>query len=275
MSSYEREYAEIPGCRTALYDTGAGGRPTLVFVHGIGGAKVVWTPVLDLLPESWRLVAYDYRGGGESEEAEPGPLSVGEWSADLGALLEERRVEGPVVLVGHSLGATIALQFALDRPEVPSALVLIGAEAAIGRLGPMMLERARSIEEDGIGGWITGPWRARPPFSRRTQRERPEIIDEYAKMLYLTGPERYVKAVRAIAESPDLSPSLGDITVPALVLIGAEDDRTTPEVGWQLARQLADGRGVELPEVGHTLSYEAPERVAEEIARFVGERGLS
>lgn len=274
MSGYERQYAEIPGCRIALFDTGEGS-PTLVFVHGIGGSKDVWVPVLDMLPRSWRLIAYDYRGGGESQEAEPGPLSVAEWSADLGHLLAARKVHGPIVLVGHSLGATIVLQFAIEHPEVPSALVLVGAQAALCRLGPMMLERARSIEEEGIDGWVTGPWREHPPFSLRTQREHPEIIDEYSKMLYLTGPERYVRAVQAITESPDLSEAIGAISKPALVLIGAEDDRTTPEAGRSLTRGLAAGRAIELPDVGHTLSYEAPGRVAAEITAFVTECGLT
>ncbi len=94
-------------------------------------------------------------------------------------------------------------------------------------------------------------------------------------MLYLTGAERYVRAVRAIAESPDLSSSLGAISQPALVLIGAEDDRTTPEAVGTLVRGLADGRGVEVPDVGHTLSYEAPERVTEEIVAFLGTYGLT
>jgi pimeloyl-ACP methyl ester carboxylesterase len=274
MRTFTREYDEIDGCRIALWDTGPGEGPTLVFVHGIGGAKAVWLPVLDLLPPEWRLIAYDYRGGGESEEDEPRPLSVGRWTSDLGALLGLRRVEEPVVLVGHSLGATIVLKFAIDHPEVPAAIVLVGAEAALCRLGPVMLERARAIEETGIDGWVRGPWRAAPPFSKRTQHERPELVDEYSKMLYLTGPERYLRAVTAIDESPDLSPFLSAVTVPALVLIGGEDDRTTPEVGWTLADGLPNGRGVELPDVGHTLSYEAPAKVSDEIVRLVREHGL-
>jgi pimeloyl-ACP methyl ester carboxylesterase len=274
MRTYLREYADIDGCRTALWDTGPGTGPTLVFVHGIGGAKTVWSPVLELLPPEWRLIAYDYRGGGETEEDKPARLSVARWVSDLETLIGARGVEAPVVLVGHSLGATIVLQFALDRPSVPSAIVLVGAEAALCRLGPVMLERARAIEETGVDGWVRGPWRAAPPFSNRTQAERPELIDEYSKMLYLTGAERYVRAVTAIADSPDLSGSIGAIGVPALVLIGGEDDRTTPEVGWQLAGALPNGRGVELADVGHTLSYEAPRQVAEEITAFVREHGL-
>jgi len=278
MTTFTRQYAELDGCRLALYDTGGSGGPTLVFVHGIGGARTVWIPVLERLPESWRLVAYDYRGGGESEEDAQSagrPLSVAQWASDLEALLDERGVTGPLVVVGHSLGATIALQFALDRPGRADAIVLVGAEAALCRLGAVMQERARSIAETGVDGWVKGPWRAAPPFSRRTQAERPEIIDEYSTMLYQTGAERYIRAVDAIAASPDFSDRLSEITVPVLVLIGGEDDRTTPEVGWALANGLPAGRGVELPEVGHTLSYEAPERVAEEIERFVAEHGLS
>ena len=278
MISFTTEYAPLAGCRIALWDTGpleGSSGPTLIFVHGIGGAKVVWRPVLELLPSSWRLIAYDYRGGGESEEDETNPLSVAEWTSDLSQLLELRGAQDKPVLVGHSLGASIVLQFALDHPDVPGALVLVGAEAGLCRLGPMMKERARAIVETGVDGWVKGPWRAAPPFSKTTQANRPEIIDEYSRMLYLTGGERYLRAVTAIAESPDLTGSLGRIGVPVLVLIGGEDDRTTPEMGWALARGLPNARGVEIPDVGHTLSYEAPDRVAAEIVQFLGERGLS
>jgi len=275
VPSWQTEYAALGDCRIALYDTGPSDGATIVFSHGIGGAKSVWIPVLEHLPKSWRLIAYDYRGGGESEETVSQPLSLHQWAIDLKALLGERQVESSPVLVGHSLGASIVLQFTLDWPDVPGALVLIGAEAGLCRLGPMMQERSRAIVESGIDGWIKGPWRAAPPFSKATQTNYPDMIDKYSEMLYLTGADRYLRAVTAIAESPDLTEHLGGIAVPTLVLIGGEDDRTTPEAGWDLVAGLPSARGVEVADVGHTLSYEAPERVVGELVQFVREHDLA
>lgn len=264
------EYSELSDCRIALYDSNPAGAPAVVFVHGIGGSKAVWAPVLPILPEAWRIIAYDYRGGGESEETAPRKLALELWASDLRALLDARGVAGPVVLVGHSLGASIVLQFALTHPSSAVGLVLVGAQADICALGPLMQARADSILQGGVTGWVAGPWRAAPPFSKATMAARPEIIDEYAEMLHLTGAERYVRAVTAIAESPDLRGELGSISVPSLIVIGSDDDRTTPQAGWELVARLPDARGVELADVGHTVSFEAPERLAQELVIFVG-----
>jgi pimeloyl-ACP methyl ester carboxylesterase len=267
--SPETESVGIGDCSIALYDIRSPSRPPVVFLHGIGCSKAVWSRVLGRLPEEWRLIAYDSRGAGESKESSPGPLSLEVYAADLRALLHARAAEDRPVLVGHSLGASVALQFALTWPDVPAALVLIGAEAGLCRLGAMMQERASAIAVSGMRGWIEGPWRKAPPFSEASVAAEPGLLDTYAQMLYQTGAERYARAVAAIIESPDLTGSVGRIELPSLVLIGGHDDRTLPSFGWQLAELLPNGRGVELPNVGHTLPMEAPQRVAEELITFV------
>lgn len=262
-------YVELEGCRISFSDTGPDSGTTLVFIHGIGCSKTVWGPVLERLPASWRLIAYDLRGAGRSEESLERHLDLDLWAEDLSQLLPAWEVTGRAVVVGHSLGASIALQFALSYPELPGALALLGAEASLCRLGPLMQERASAIAATGIDGWVTGPWRKAPPFSEASRAAHPAMVDEYSEMLYETGAERYLRAVDAIAESPDLTARLPEVTHPTLVLIGGDDDRTLPEYGWKLAEALPNGRGVELPHVGHTLSFEAPERVSEELVAFV------
>jgi 3-oxoadipate enol-lactonase len=268
--SPETEHVSIGDCGIALYDIRSGNRPPVVFLHGIGCSKAVWSRILGRLPEEWRLIAYDSRGAGESKESSPGPLSLDLYVSDLRALLHARGAEDRPVLVGHSLGASVVLQFALTWPEIPAALVLIGAEAGLCRLGAMMQERASAIAASGMRGWIEGPWRKAPPFSEASRAAEPGLVDTYAQMLYQTGAERYARAVTAIVESPDLTGFVGRIELPALVLIGGDDDRTLPRFGRELAERLPNGRAVELPNVGHTLPMEAPGQVAEELIRFVG-----
>jgi pimeloyl-ACP methyl ester carboxylesterase len=269
-NEWPTEWTDLGDARVALFDLRRRGDPTVIFLHGIGCSKAIWTPVVRRLPDDWRVISCDLRGGGQSEESSPGKLSLSLWSSDLRAVLTTRGVSGAPIIVGHSLGASIALQFALDYPTVPAALVLIGAEASLCRLGPLMQERASAIVAGGIDAWVKGPWRQAPPFSAASRERLPSVLDEYATMLYLTGAERYLRCAEAIAQSPDLSEELGGIELPALVLIGGADDRTLPERGWDLAERLPYGRGIELPRIGHTLPMEAPERVAGEITDFVG-----
>lgn len=267
--SPQTEYVTVGDSSIAVWDIRPDGAPPIVFLHGIGCSKDVWSRILPRLPDEWRLIAYDQRGAGESKEAFEQPLSVELMADDLHALLQARAAEDRPVIVGHSLGASVALQFALTWRDVPAGLVLIGAEAGLCRLGPMMAERAAAITATGMQSWIDGPWRKAPPLSKASRAAEPGIVDIYAQMLHQTGPERYIRAVTAIANSPDLSDVVHLIEVPALVLIGGDDDRTLPRYGWDLAERLPSARGVELPNVGHTLPMEAPQRVAEEIIAFV------
>jgi pimeloyl-ACP methyl ester carboxylesterase len=267
--SPETERFAIDDCSIALHDIRSWNRRPVVFLHGIGCSKAVWSRVLGRLPDEWRLIAYDNRGAGESRESSLRPLSLDLYASDLRALLHARGVEDRPVIVGHSLGASVALQFALTWPDVPAALVLLGAEAGLCRLGAMMQDRAAVIAANGMRAWIEGPWRNAPPFSETSRAAEPELMEIYAQMLYQTGAERYTRAVTAIVDSPDLTGSLGRIDLPVLVLIGGDDDRTLPRFGWELAERLPNGDGVELPKIGHTLPMEAPERVAEELIAFV------
>src|SRR5581483_5335419 len=80
----------------------------VVLVHGLGASSVLWSRIRDGLGPGYRVVLLDLRGAGETHELEPKELSLGTWANDLGSVLAALGIERPV-LVGHSLGASIAL----------------------------------------------------------------------------------------------------------------------------------------------------------------------
>ena len=172
-------------------------------------------------------------------------------------------------LVGHSLGASVALRYALERPDDVHALVLIGAEADLSNLAPRMLLSAERIEELGLAAWVEAYWAKNPPFSDTSLGRDPSILDEYRGLLLQNDPVDYVRQCRAIAAAESLAGRLGEVMQPVLVLIGGSDDRTLPEHGRQLARALPDAQVVELEGVGHTLPMEAPDATALAIRSFL------
>jgi pimeloyl-ACP methyl ester carboxylesterase len=97
--------------------------PAIVCVHGLTANHTCWASVADLLSPAHRLIAYDLRGRGESDKPEEG-YSLALHNEDLEGLLDHFRLES-AVLIGHSLGAHIALRFAAMRPERVSKLVLV------------------------------------------------------------------------------------------------------------------------------------------------------
>ena len=242
----------------------------VVLVHGLGLQGSLWDRVCAGFDPGYRLVRIDLRGSPPTRELERSELSLGRWAADVGAVLDALELDRPVV-VGHSLGAAIALKLVLDRPEGVRALVLIGAEADLSNLAPRMLASAERIENGGLQAWIEGSWAQNPPFSRTSLQREPAILDEYRDLLLENDPADYVRQCRAIASAESLSGRLAEVGPPTLVVVGSEDDRTLPAHGRELARQIPRARLVELQDVGHTIPLEAPTATAEAIERFIAE----
>ncbi len=243
------------------------GRP-VVLVHGLGLSGALWNRMRDSFGEGYRLVLVDLRGAGRSRERERTELSLARWADDLGEVVRELELDRPV-LVGHSLGASIVMKYALERPDDAGPLVLIGAEANLSNLAPRMLAAAERIESAGLQTWVDEFWSKNPPFSQASLRRDPSILDEYRTRLLENDTIDYVRQCRAIASAESLAGRLGDVEQPALVVVGADDDRTLPEHGRQLANAMPRARLVELADVGHTMPLEAPDETAKAITDFL------
>lgn len=97
--------------------------PTLVCVHGLTANHTCWESLADVLSPDFRLIAYDLRGRGDSDKPATG-YSLAHHARDLLGLLDHYAV-GRAVVVGHSLGAAIALSFAVHHPDRLARLVLV------------------------------------------------------------------------------------------------------------------------------------------------------
>jgi pimeloyl-ACP methyl ester carboxylesterase/quercetin dioxygenase-like cupin family protein len=244
--------------------------PPLVLVHGLGLSGALWNRFCDAFGAGHTIVRLDYRGTPRSREAERTELTLARWAADLGAVTDGLGLERPAI-VGHSLGASIALKHALERPDGVGALVLIGGEADLSNLAPRMQLSAERIESMGLEQWVADFWSQNPPFSTPSLDRDATMLDEYRDLLLENDPVDYVRQCRAIAAAESLSGRLGEVGHPVLVVVGGLDDRTIPEHGRQLAAALPNSRLVELPDAGHSIPMEAPEATAEAVAGFLAE----
>jgi pimeloyl-ACP methyl ester carboxylesterase/quercetin dioxygenase-like cupin family protein len=243
------------------------GRP-VVLVHGLGLSGALWNRMRDSFGEGCRLVLVDLRSAGRSRELERRELTLARWAADLGEVVRRLELDRPV-LVGHSLGASIVIKYALERPDEAGPLVLIGAEADLSELAPRMLAAAERIESIGLPTWVDEFWSKNPPFSQSSLRRDPSILDEYRAQLLENDTIDYVRQCRAIASAESVAGRLGEVEQPVLVVVGADDDRTLPEHGRQLANAIPRARLVELADVGHTMPLEAPDETAKAINDFL------
>ncbi len=106
-----------------LHTETSGSGPTVLFVHGLDSTAAVWRPVIDLLADH-PCVAVDLPGHGRSPTStDPDDYSRESVLHDLDEIMGS--LDGPVVLVGHSLGGYLGMAYALTRPKALTGLVLV------------------------------------------------------------------------------------------------------------------------------------------------------
>jgi pimeloyl-ACP methyl ester carboxylesterase len=119
------EFLEFPvdgATLGALRWSGLLGAPTVVAVHGVSANAWAWDPIAHHLAGAADLVALDLRGRGRSY-GQPGPYGIDRHAADVVSIIEQ--LGGPVVIVGHSMGAAVAQMAAEQRPALVRDLLLI------------------------------------------------------------------------------------------------------------------------------------------------------
>ena len=115
------------GVRLEIAEKGPRGGTPIVMLHGITDSRHSFDPVWDHLPNDWHAIAVSQRGHGASDKR-PERYSTPDFAADI-ALLAQVLDLPPMVVVGHSMGSSVALQLAGDRPDVVHAVVGIGTFA--------------------------------------------------------------------------------------------------------------------------------------------------
>jgi len=240
----------------------------VVLVHSALGDARMWGPLVPHLGDL-RAVTYDLRGHGEQAF----PAEEYSLAADLLDLLEERRI-GRCSLVGSSLGGRIALEAALHAPDRVSALVLISSgldvEVSGGELSACEAEEERLIDAGQLDAavdlnlrfWVDGP--------RREEGASGEATRTLVRsMLRRAFEAQHEVDAAEIPLEPRLAERLGEIDVPALVVVGREDAAEMQEISRRIARDLPQAELVELDGLAHLPSLEAPERVGPLVHGFL------
>jgi pimeloyl-ACP methyl ester carboxylesterase len=245
----------------AFTDVGAG--PPVLLVHGQPGSRADWLQVVPLLSNDHRVISVDRPGYGASGGDAVGLLENAEL---LWQLLEERSAIGATV-VGHSLGAGIALAMA-ERSLGVGALVLVGAAGVQGTVG--LLDRVLALRFAGTVG-ITGARRLVRGLGCHASGPIGMAVDGWGP----TSGASFTREQRALLrEQTVLDGALDAITVPTTVVVGSRDRVVSPKAQRALAGRIAGARLIELHGKGHLIPHHEPERLAE-IVRAASHRATS
>lgn len=272
LQGFSERWLDAPGVRLRYYVGGAG--PPLVLVHGLTGAASNFAELAPLLGRRARVLIPELPGHGGSAPLPAAP-SLDPY-ADRVLTVMEREGMAPAVLVGHSLGALVALRLAMRRPEAVRGLVLAGAagiasatrwaEFWIMTFGYLKLGRKLAPHRERFA-------RARllryVPFGYWGASD-PPALSERAVTGFLAGPELHtdtMSAGRALVRD-DPRVDLERVRCPALVLWGARDRQVPVADAFEYARRLRAPLRV-IADCGHLLVGERPDACAHAIGEFL------
>ena len=239
--------------------------PAVMFSNSLGTDLRVWDDLIPHLPQGLRLVRYDKRGHGLSEET-PGPYAIETLADDAAALIDALGL-GRVVFVGLSIGGLIGQSLAARRPDLLAGLVISNSAAKIGDAA-MWGARIGAIRENGLAS-IGGPTMERwfSPAFRAKERDGP-----WRRMLARQPQEGYIACCEAIAGA-DLSAAARDLGLPVQVIAGGHDGSTPPDLVRATADLIPGARFDVIDEAAHLPCVEAPAAHAALLSRFLKDIG--
>ena len=260
--------------------------PTFVLLHGFGSSAYTWHSVLDTFGALGRVVAFDRPAFGLTERPLPETWRKNPYTLEaqveltLG-FMDELGIED-AVLVGNSAGATVAAGVALAQPEHVSGLVVVsgaiydeGSRSRLSRL-PM-----RAPQIDRIGPLVTRQLAGEQgtAFLRSAWSDSDKLdeasLEAYRKPLQVDDWDRALWEYTKASRPPGLEDELERLTLPVLVVTGADDKLIAPSLSEKLANELPDANLAVLDGCGHLPQEECPEPFMDAVRSWLSETGLT
>ncbi|MEZ4859833.1 MAG: alpha/beta fold hydrolase [Caldilineaceae bacterium] len=249
-------YAPVNG--TELYYETLGEGSPLILIHGGQLDRRMWDEQFRVFAQSHRVIRYDVRDHGLSKC----PAGAYAHHEDLQGLLEHLQI-GQATLMGLSLGALIAIDFALVHPDKVNALLLVSpglsgyaapSEQVLANHAQMIKAweagDMESVVEYFLRSWVDGP--------QRTQAQVDALVRERVRSMAL---ERIIQGPSEGEPQPLTPPALdrlGEIHVPTLVVVGDLDMPDILAIAEILVGGIATAERTVMPGVAHMANMEHP-----------------
>lgn len=273
-------FVERDGARLHYLVSGRTHAPTVLLLHALGSSADAWQAQLPALERAFRVLRIDTRGHGRSGYLDGATgtsaavlhRSIADYGADVLAVLDALRIDR-AHWCGLSMGGMVAMWAASQEPTAAGGaalaqrvgrLVLANTSA---HLGPHELwdSRIETVLRDGlapIADSVGERW-----FGAEFRAAHPQVVEAAAQRVRDTSPRGYVEACVAIRDM-DQCAALAAITVPTLVIAGAQDVATPIEHAEYLVEHI---RGADLAvlDAGHMAAAEQPEEFTDLLLDFL------
>ena len=239
----------------------------VVLIHGVGMGASIWAPQIVALSQDFDVVAYDMLGHGGSS-LPPADTRLLDYADQLRSLINFLELERPHI-VGHSMGALVALEFALTHPACLSSVTALNAVfCRTPEQRSAVLSRAETLEGVGEQGSNEGT------IARWFGCPVPEKLAEQAEivrgLLTSVDPVGYARTYRLFAQSDEAHKGrLEDLAVPALFMTGELDPNSAPAMSQAMAEAAPQGRCDIIPGVRHMMAVTNPDEVNARLRTFL------
>ncbi len=254
---------DVDGLRLHAVEAGEG--EPILLLHGWGACTPFWKETMAALAARGRVIAFDWPGFGDSEAPPGAPCTIDGYAALLGRVMDVLGLAA-ATLIGHSMGASIALTFALAHPERVRRIVSVCAPVD----GPTAFPWTTVVLSWPILRWFAYVL-SRVGWIRRLFTGRfthavpmyPEVLDAFGRASY----PAVVETVRSMRRL-DLAGRVAALRVPILV-VAAENDRIVRPAQQDLLRAIPGATVRTYAHCGHCPPVEHPETFSRDAAAFL------
>ena len=248
-------------------DEGLENAPVIIFIHGFPFNKEMWNKQLEALSESFRVIAYDVRGHGNSYSGTD-DFSIELFVNDLLLLMDALEIE-KTTLCGLSMGGYIALKAMENFPHRFDSLVLCDTSCAAD--SPEAKEkRMKAIEiilEKGVAKFADDS--IKNFFAPESFIKKKDVIAEVREIMVNTTEKSVIKTLLALSRRLETCSTLCKIKVPVLILVGEEDKITPPEAAQFMQNEIHGSVMSVIENAGHLSNLENPDQFNEQLIKFL------
>jgi 3-oxoadipate enol-lactonase len=244
---------------------GPSGAPSITLSHSLATDLSMWDPQAKALATRYRVLRYDTRGHGGTD-APAGAYSLSQLADDARGLLEALGI-ARTHWIGLSMGGMIGQTLALSTPEILQSLSLCDTSSRIpAEAKPLWDERITVAEAKGMDPHVE-PTIARW-FTAKFVESRPDVVTPVREMIRRTNPRGYIGCCHAI-RALDLTDRLSAITLPTLVIVGAQDVGTPLAASKTIQERIKGSELVILDPASHLSNLEQPAAFTRALQKFL------
>jgi 3-oxoadipate enol-lactonase len=256
-------FVERDGVKLFYTVEGKAGAPFLILSNSLGTTHKMWDAQISAFAAKFRVIRYDRRGHGQSSSP-PGPYSLEDLGNDALAIMDAAGAKR-VHWCGLSMGGMTGLWLAANHPDRIEKLVVSSAATFMpppelwnGRIKTAQDKGMEVLAAPTMQRWFTAD------FIRSSQDKVASIREQFLE----TTVEGFSGCAAAMRDM-DLRETVKTIKAATLVIVGADDQGTTPAEAGIIVNRVPNARGIIL-KGSHIINVEAPQDFTNEVLEFIG-----